>query len=432
MAVGDPYYNNNLDYSNCFPTVLSRRERLKKKVLENYWVDLLETKPLHFRREEQSSRRINLVIPSINQEDMYGGIATAIKFFERIVDDLGCSARIVVLDAELCVEDVSKRFADYAFVTLDQSSSAPKQVVSAFARDGHSLSVSSKDWFLCTCWWSAYCIQDEISRKRDVSGFVFNPLIYLIQDYEPGFYAWSTRYLLAETTYRSDVRTLAVFNSSELMRYFDKEGYVFEKAFFFEPFLNQILKHHLLQLQGKTVKRRQILVYGRPNTERNAFELVVETLRQWVDIQENCGLWDVVSAGEYHPPVQLGKGQYLTSVGKLSIDDYARILSDSYAGISFMVSPHPSYPPLEMAAFGVRVITNAYSGKDLKDFGDSVISLQNATPMLAAKALMRECNKFSSEAECGNVKDGYLDVIDPFPFAESLEEIIRGNNLENR
>ena len=32
-------------------------------------------------------------------------------------------------------------------------------------------------------------------------------------------------------------------------------------------------------------------------------------------------------------------------------------------GISLMESPHPSYPPIEMALFGVNVITNIYESK---------------------------------------------------------------------
>ena len=31
-----------------------------------------------------------------------------------------------------------------------------------------------------------------------------------------------------------------------------------------------------------------------------------------------------------------------------------------------MLSPHPSYPPLEMAEAGVTTITNCYGGKDLR------------------------------------------------------------------
>lgn len=47
---------------------------------------------------------------------------------------------------------------------------------------------------------------------------------------------------------------------------------------------------------------------------------------------------------------------------------------DTYAGISLMSSPHPSYPPLEMSVFGIKVITNNYSNKDLSSL--TVILLQ--------------------------------------------------------
>jgi hypothetical protein len=44
-------------------------------------------------------------------------------------------------------------------------------------------------------------------------------------------------------------------------------------------------------------------------------------------------------------------------------------------GISLMVSPHPSYPPLEMSRFGVKTITNTYANKDLSSFNENIVSL---------------------------------------------------------
>ena len=51
--------------------------------------------------------------------------------------------------------------------------------------------------------------------------------------------------------------------------------------------------------------------------------------------------------------------------GKASLDEYADHLNRAAVGVSLMVSPHPSYPPLEMAEAGVLAITNNYGSKDL-------------------------------------------------------------------
>ncbi|MBP7967934.1 MAG: hypothetical protein KAZ24_00570, partial [Brachymonas sp.] len=56
-------------------------------------------------------------------------------------------------------------------------------------------------------------------------------------------------------------------------------------------------------------------------------------------------------------------------------------------GLSLMVSPHPSYPPLEMAAFGARVVTNGFANKDLSTVSPSLVTAQPPNPDGFAKAL---------------------------------------------
>lgn len=427
LEAGDPYYNENLDYRKCIPTVLSRRERLRRVSSERRVADVPEITPIRFRRAGSSRLRVNLLIPSINQEDIYGGIATALKFYERLVDELGADARIIVTDGEPRITEAAERFDGYRFVSMDETSDAHRQIVSAVSRLGHDLPITKGDWFICTTWWSAYCMQEASGESAGSSVAPSHPLLYFVQDFEPGFYAWSTRYLLAESTYKSNIPTIAIFNSSELRNFFTKEGYSFEREYFFEPFLNGALRKNLAALNGEVGKRRQILVYGRPGVERNAFELVVETLRQWVEFQNDSGLWEIVSAGEKHAPIYLGKGKYLISVGKLSIDEYAQLLAESYAGISFMVSPHPSYPPLEMAAFGVRVITNSYATKNLSDFGDCVVSLDCAIPSIAARTLKEICDDYAGTAACAQVDVEYLNDRDAFHFVSEIKELIEAS-----
>ncbi|MNV97528.1 hypothetical protein D3C71_1926580 [compost metagenome] len=53
-----------------------------------------------------------------------------------------------------------------------------------------------------------------------------------------------------------------------------------------------------------------------------------------------------------------------------------------------MVSPHPSYPPLEMAAFGMGVVTNRYDNKRLDETMANVVSLDAMTPEAICRALM--------------------------------------------
>ena len=63
-----------------------------------------------------------------------------------------------------------------------------------------------------------------------------------------------------------------------------------------------------------------------------------------------------------------------------------------------MVSPHPSYPPLEMSTFGVKVITNTYGNKDLSNFNDNISSLTNCSPEEISVRLHELCQ--SEDGKC--------------------------------
>lgn len=52
-----------------------------------------------------------------------------------------------------------------------------------------------------------------------------------------------------------------------------------------------------------------------------------------------------------------------------------------------MVSPHPSYPPLEMAANGIKVLTNTYENKDLSTLHENLESFTLFDPVNLALRL---------------------------------------------
>lgn len=85
-------------------------------------------------------------------------------------------------------------------------------------------------------------------------------------------------------------------------------------------------------------KKKKILIYGRPSVARNAFALIVESLRIWVWTQPNADQWEVISAGEHHSDVEIGNGVVIKSKGKMSLEDYANELKESALGVSLMIS----------------------------------------------------------------------------------------------
>ena len=125
---GDPYYNRNLDYYCCQPkicaavqqTVKEQEEKmlLKRKRetgLPQLDTNVYEITPYTFRKIEYPNRRMNLLVPSINAEHVFGGISTALKFFDTLVKALGYDARIILVDAEPDKAAIKKYSDEYTF-----------------------------------------------------------------------------------------------------------------------------------------------------------------------------------------------------------------------------------------------------------------------------------------------------------------------------
>lgn len=316
--------------------------------------------------------RLNLLIPSVQIEHVFGGIATALRFFNQIIQPSHYKKfRIIVTDSDFNDSD-TKWIKDNYLSSLKIEHDI--EFISIADRLNTSLSIHKHDVFITTAWWTAYCIQPILNEFSDKQ--IRN--IYFVQDFEPGFYPWSSRYLLSLSTYgvqHSD-KTIAVFNTKELSVFFHKHKYQFyKKSYFFNPNLNPKLYHYLNHLPNEVKKEKIILLYGRPGVSRNAFELVAQTLLQLstkIDLSE----WKIYSLGEAHQNIPLHNSTII-SLGKVSLQEYADLMSQAYLGLSLMVSPHPSYPPLEMAKFGVQVITNGYDQKDLSIYSDNINSLSD-------------------------------------------------------
>lgn len=431
---GDPYYNCNLDYNLTTPTVTNSNQFVKMESdvmrsineknsgakMPESEVAIAEILKYEFRKSDFSEKRINLLVPSINPEHVFGGISTALKFFEKLIEESGYCSRIILTDATPSRTALKQYKDKYTYVKASKDSDARHQIVGYSDRYMQSIPVSENDYFMFTGWWTAYCAQEAYLEFTKETGIKPNKFINFIQDYEPGFYPWSSRYLLADSTYRNEYPQLAVFNSKLLHEFFIQNGYSFYKEYEFDPVLNGKLKEILEKNFGKVNKKKQILVYGRPSVDRNAFSIVVSSLKKWVENQKDIEEWEILSAGEYHLPVDLGRGKELVSVGKLTIEQYAQTMLDTYAGISLMSSPHPSYPPLEMSVFGIKVITNNYSNKDLSSFNSNITSVASASPSVIAAKLNEICDGYSKEVEIKNENPDYIENTHVFDFISDI------------
>jgi len=361
--------------------------------------EIPEITPIRVEADARENLRLNLFIPSINVSDSFGGIFTAVKLFEQLGD-------ILRAESDIQMRIITHRSTtDESVVDLTkwklggpQKFDAPYQVIELKDPQTEAISFSRRDVFVAT-WWSTALRAARLRAWQERSfGRAVAPLIYIIQDFEPAFYPWSSKYAFAEATYLDASNTIAIFNSSLLRSFCEKQGYSFLKTYHFEPKINNSIKMHLKQ---NASKERRILVYGRPSIARNCFEAICAGLREWARTSAEARRWSVISAGEKHPNIQLGNELEMRSVGKLSLEAYGALLSDCAIGISLMLSPHPSYPPLEMAHSGILTITNSYADKDLSTWHDNIYSLSRLVPEELAKAIDRCVKKFEEDNTVG-------------------------------
>lgn len=385
-----------------------------------------EIKDIHFyRADDISESRLNLVVPSIEEEHIYGGISTALRLFEEIAKSFK-RIRIIVLDFD--VSEVSvKRYPKYSLVSGEENSCDSLQIVSLLrdhvAEEPYNLAIAKQDIFIATIWYSAYLVKKI--RGWQSRTYLSRPqyFIYLVQDYEPGFYPWSSQSLLAESTYQHSSETITVFNTKILQDFFHRKNIHFEKEYVLKPRLHKFLTEARSRFLGDR-KQKVIVIYGRPETPRNAFCLIVESLRCWAQIDPSADGWAVISAGEEHETISLSENLDILSVGKLSIEAYAELLGSAAIGISFMISPHPSYPPLEMAHYGMKVITNAYENKDLSTLHDNITSLDDMRYETVARELSKLCRQIEANPFCGWEGESHIEEYllgkNAFSFKESL------------
>jgi lipopolysaccharide biosynthesis protein len=353
----------------------------------DFYNSVPEIYPVGVARSNNRRLRLSAILPTMKPEKIYGGITTALAVIREIADHMGedIDLRILITSDTVdrpSVEALTARLHRSFTHAGPREDVAGNTIVGIAEAQHEPISVRAREMYISTAWWTADLGFRLIDQQRSM--FNANPLMaYIIQDYEPGFYNWSNHYALADATYRRPDETIAIINSEELAGFMQSRH-----TFFEQQYVPYQLHPTLSRLIAPTVPERLILAYGRPSVNRNCFELLCEGLRVWQgrNPRVNTG-YEIVFAGEEFGTERLRGLENARTVGKMSIEEYAVTLNRACAGVSLMVSPHPSYPPLEMASAGCMTVTNRYEGKDLALRSDRIVSVASLTPASLADAL---------------------------------------------
>jgi O-antigen biosynthesis protein len=337
--------------------------------------------------------RITLVLPAVSSATAFGGVMTGLTFFQGLA-------------AALAGDDVDTRIVTEEPVSPGDTVLASRPglkdcPIHALRPAGDQLPVRAGDVFVVFNWWTSVNLDPMLAAQAAHFALPVLPKLHLVQEYEPQFYPFSTAHALAREAFDGAGRLWAVFNTHELFDYWSAQGHQAERSWVFEPRMTAAIRPFADDLSAAD-KTRTLLVYGRPTVARNAFFLVRRGLEHWARTHgADHSDWRIVSAGLQHEDIPLGGGHKLVSLGKLGLEEYGQLLRETAAGLSLMISPHPSYPPLEMAHFGVRVVTNGYANKRPADRHENLIAVPNLRPEAIAETLEQAIRGFEADPGTG-------------------------------
>ncbi|PYY35809.1 hypothetical protein DEJ25_12320 [Curtobacterium sp. MCPF17_011] len=344
---------------------VARRERDRAPRAARPYEGLVETSlALAGIRTAAREPEVVLVVDELRDGAAFAGVQTALAVAIALGDRLGRRVRVVMVRWTTPGNSVAAAEALVADRFPDTRVDGRPGVRVVRREDVLDTVFGTQDIWLATHWKTAHPLDvaataGVVARER---------VVYLVQDYEPGFSAWSTDYAVAASTYRAGFRMLV--NSEPLRRYLaDVEGIDIASAATFAPHLDVELLERVAAARRPVAEDGgvvRVLFYGRPSKHRNLFRLGVAALRIAVQELAPDGIRvEFHSAGEQHSDVELDGGAgdvKLVSHGTMPWDDYFRFIASTGVVLSLQHSPHPSHPPFDGAISGARVVTNEFRG----------------------------------------------------------------------
>jgi hypothetical protein len=323
-------------------------------------LDVQTATPMHVRIDPVQADRptLNILQPILSAISMTGGPNTIVTVAFQVARD-GIPVRIVTTRAATDPIWFQKHL-----LAVTGATEYPPSLTVAFAGNPNlPLPIGPRDVFLATHWTTAQQIKPLLPDMHQRRFF------YLIQDFEPGFHAWSSNYALALETY--DLDFIPVINERFLFDYLCDQSIgrfadpaFAERALVFEPAIDARVFHPASH--GDPHRPKRLLFYARPTNARNLLGIGVIALRQAIAAGAFAGdTWEFLAIGARGslPALDLGGGHKLRPAPWQDYNGYAQQLRDADILLCPMLSPHTSYPVLEMAASGGLAVTNTFGSK---------------------------------------------------------------------
>lgn len=409
------------------PATARKTVRRLRQAITGPGLDEVELVDYRLLPDASDRPRLNLVVPTLSKKDAMGGANTYVELFLRLGNLVGADRP---LDRRIIVTNSNPNDPTDMLGGFQDVSDAPigDIEIHAGARTRTGFATRRNDVFMAVNWYSALNVYKLLEQQRDAYGTQM-PLLYLLQDYTPNFFSFSSAQLLNLFALEYPWPTWRIYNSTQLYDYYIAHHGPATRDYVFSPKLPYKMLPFLEDPES-TPKERIILVYGRPSQARNCFSILKKCLQIWSRTHPGAENWKVVSVGEQHGDIALANGRSAASAGKLTLDEYGGLLRKASVGVSLMASPHPSYPPLEMAHFGLLTLTNGFANKDLHaQAHENITSVRDPRPETMAQVLSELCSRVETDPTVGfrgeSRMPGYRTDL-PFECLEALAGDVSG------
>ena len=328
-----------------------------------------QNQPLRIFSAPGPRSRLNLVTDSINAGSLFGGVGTAILLAVQLAKARNSTLRVVtrtqVADEAgfrqvlRCNGIEFRGNVEFSYVGVNSN---------------EQLDVCPGDRFLTTSWWTTESVLGSIAPDK---------VDYLLQEDERMFYAHGDEWVRCnEVLKRDDIRY--ILNTRLLYEHMIANGlpHLREKGIYFEPSFPRSLFYWdhddgAAARVGETMEpaTRKLFFYARPTNLRNMYYRGVEALdRAIVQGIIDTDAWDIVFVGKDAQEMRFSNGARATVHPTFAWKDYGEFIRSVDLGFILMSTPHPSYPPLDIASSGGAVVTNRFGSKqDLSRYSDNII-----------------------------------------------------------
>ena len=308
-----------------------------------------------------------MLTDSVNAASFFGGVGTALILGILLANRTGASLRLATrTDAPdgRVVAELEKAHG--------LALAGPLKLSHVPIDGTRALTVGPGDVLMTTSWWTTRAVLDSTLPRDQV--------VYLLQEDERMFYPWGDDRLLCQETL-AEPDLAVVVDTRRLLDHLTTSGAItVTDATSFEPAFPGIEP-----APRESTARRQLSSTPGPRTPGTSSGAGVWPCRG--RSRSGCwtlSVWDFHFVGRSTPELTL-PGEVAPQVHEgLPWAAYQDLVSRMDAALVLMDTPHPSYPPYDLAAAGAAVLTNTHGSKtDLSDISANIITAPSSMDGLA-------------------------------------------------